>query len=73
MTFHRQPRDRRQDVIDDIHDWVRVLLDDPKVKLTMLGRLPLADLMRLSIALDTAGEAWMSTRVHKAMSDKRVT
>jgi hypothetical protein len=70
MTFHRQPHDRKQDVADDIRDWVRVLLGDPKAELTTLERLSLPDLTLLWIAIDQAGEAWMSELVHDVMSDK---
>jgi len=68
MTFHRQPRDRKQDVADDIRDWVRVLLGDPKAELPTLERLSLSDLTSLAIALDKAGEQWMATLVHDVMS-----
>lgn len=70
MIFHRQPHDRKSDVADDIRDWVRVLLGDPKAELLTLERLSLSDLTSLVIALDKAGEQWMSTLLHDAMSGK---
>jgi hypothetical protein len=73
LTFHRQPRDRKQDVADDIRDWVRVLLSDPKAELATLERLSLPNLVSLSVAIDKAGEAWMSGLVHDVMSSKRDT
>jgi hypothetical protein len=65
--------DRKQDAADDIRDWVRVLLHKPKARLTTLELLSLADLTLLAVAIDMAGEAWMSRLVHDVMSGKEDT
>lgn len=69
MSPHHQPKDRKLDIVDDIHEWVRVLLHDPVAELTTLERLSISDLTTLAIALDTAGEEWMLALVSEAMSE----
>jgi antitoxin component HigA of HigAB toxin-antitoxin module len=69
VSPHWQPKDRKQDIANDIRDWARVLLHDPAAELTTLERLSISDLTALAIALDTAGEKWMSAVVSEAMPE----
>lgn len=56
MPFHHQPTDRKQDMADDVREWVQKTNCDPKATLPTLVRLSRKDLTDLMLAVHRAEE-----------------
>ena len=59
MAFHRQPHDRKENMADDIRDWVKRINKDSMADLPTLSKLSARDLTDLMLAVHKANEAGM--------------